>query len=273
MVTRIRQQLRLWPFTQASPTVTWPAGKRFAFTIFDDTDLATPDNVIEVYALLADLGFRTTKSVWPITAPGEPPIGGSTCEDSMYLAWLRRLQSQGFEIGYHLASHHTSARADTERGLARFRELFGHDPISMANHAGCDEGIYWGDARLEGASRLLYDVLTRNKRRNMFRGHVEGDPLFWGDLCRERIRYVRNFVFRDINTLKSCPLMPYHDPTKPFVNQWYASSEGAERVAFTKCISEAAQDRLEEEGGACIMTRTWRAASSRMAGWSPGFAA
>jgi hypothetical protein len=87
----------------------------------------------------------------------------------------------------------------------------------------------------------------------MFRGHVEGDALFWGDLCRERIRYVRNFVFRDINTLKSCPIMPYHDPKKPFVNQWYSSSEGAERVAFTKCISEAAQDRLEEEGGACIM--------------------
>ena len=50
----------------------------------------------------------------------------------------------------------------------------------------------------------------------MFRGHVEGDPLFWGDLCRDRVRYVRNFTFADVNTLASCPLMPYHDPKRPW---------------------------------------------------------
>jgi hypothetical protein len=123
----------------------------------------------------------------------------------------------------------------------------------MANHVGCDEGIYWGDARLEGANRILYNVLTRNARNSRFRGHVEGDALFWGDLCVERIRYVRNFVFRDINTLKACPLMPYHDDAKPFVNQWFASSEGGERTSFNACIDERSQDRLEEEGGGCVM--------------------
>ena len=39
------------------------------------------------------------------------------------------------------------------------------------------------------------------------------------------IEQVRNFVFSDINTLKSCPYMPYQDPTKPYVNYWFASSE------------------------------------------------
>ncbi len=238
---------------RTSSSSRWPAGKRFAFTIFDDTDLATVDNVREVYALLSDLGFRTTKSVWPISVDGVPMVGGATCEDSLYLAWIRELQRQGFEIGYHLASHHTSTRAQTERALSRFRELFGHDPVAMANHVGCDEGIYWGDARLEGASRVLYNILTRNRRNERFRGHVAGDALFWGDLCLERIRYVRNFVFRDINTLKSCPQMPYHDDRKPYVNMWFASSEGGDRTSFVKCIAEAAQDRLEEEGGACIM--------------------
>ena len=84
-------------------------------------------------------------------------------------------------------------------------------------------------------------------------GHVEGDESFWGDVCRSRIRYCRNFVFPQINTLSACPLMPYHDPDRPFVNQWYASTEGSRCSTFTAALTERAQDQLEEEGGACIM--------------------
>ena len=47
--------------------------------------------------------------------------------------------------------------------------------------------------------------------------------------------------------------MPYKDPTKPFVNYWFASSDGNNVKKFNKCISDKNQDRLEEEGGACIM--------------------
>ena len=59
--------------------------------------------------------------------------------------------------------------------------------------------------------------------------------------------------FPEINTLRACPIMPYHDPQRPFVNQWYASSEGANCASFNAMLTEAAQDRLEAEGGACIM--------------------
>ena len=44
----------------------WPDGKAFAFSVFDDTDLSTLENAPAVYRLLRDLGFRTTKSVWPL---------------------------------------------------------------------------------------------------------------------------------------------------------------------------------------------------------------
>ena len=64
--------------------------------------------------------------------------------------------------------------------------------------------------------------MTGYRRQGKFRGHVEGDPYFWGDLCQARIKYYRNFIFRNINTLKCCPFMPYHDPQKPFVNYWFA---------------------------------------------------
>jgi acetyl-CoA carboxylase carboxyltransferase component len=47
--------------------------------------------------------------------------------------------------------------------------------------------------------------------------------------------------------------MPYFDEERPYVNSWFASSEGATCHAFCQTISERNQDRLEEEGGACIM--------------------
>ena len=65
---------------------TWPDGKAFAFTIFDDTDNATLETVAPVYDLLRDLGLRTTKSVWTHSGSGTAPIGGATCEDDEYRA-------------------------------------------------------------------------------------------------------------------------------------------------------------------------------------------
>jgi hypothetical protein len=237
-----------------NPQVTWPEGRRFAFTVFDDTDAGTVENLREVYALLRDCGLRTTKSVWPL-AGSKPPevVGGATCAEAAYLAWVKSLQRDGFEIGFHNATYHSSTRAQTIRGLDAFREMFGHDPRTMATHTTCREGLYWGADRVSGWHRLVYNLLTGWRQQRLFRGHVEGDPHFWGDVCRPRIKYVRNFVFSEINTLKVCPFMPYHDPQRPFVNAWFASSEGGRVEPFNQTISEANQDRLEAEGGACIM--------------------
>jgi hypothetical protein len=210
------------------------------------------DNVGRVYALLEELGFRTTKSVWPLDGikPGSFP--GATCADAAYCRWLLRLQRAGFEIGFHNATYHTSKRERTIQALNRFRALFGHNPSCMANHTGCEEAIYWGEHRLTGFRRRLYR-LAHLHRNDESRGHMEGDPMFWGDYCKANVKYVRNFVFGDINTLKLCPEMPYHDNDRPFVNYWFASSEGGCVKRFNRCISEAEQDRLEEEGGCCVM--------------------
>lgn len=231
----------------------WPDGKRFAFTVFDDTDRATKNNVGEVYALLQDLGMRTTKSVWPIRGHREPTIPGATCEDDDYRAWTLELAAKGFEIGYHNATFHGVERADTERALNRFVAIYGADPRAAANHADNDEGIYWGEMRLTGLNRYIYRLLQDARSRRGFYGHVDGDPRFWGDLCRDRIRYVRNFVFDDIDTLRACPQMPYHDPARPYVNLWFASAEGATVDTYVATISERNQDLLEERAGACIM--------------------
>jgi len=235
--------------------IDWPEGKRFAFTVFDDTDAATIENTKPIYDLLAELGFRTTKSAWPLRCPqcGESEELGMTCEDPAYVAWLHALQAQGFEIGYHLASSHTSAREHSKAGLERFRQLFGPELITMSNHSLNKEGIYFGADRLSGSRRLFYYLYQLLKWRGPTRGHIPGDRLFWGDLCHEYMIYVRNFVVPDINTLKLCPMMPYHDPTKPYVRRWFASSEGQHVHSYNATLAEANQDQLVEEGGACIM--------------------
>jgi hypothetical protein len=236
-----------------SDRITWPDGKDFAFTIFDDTDHQTVENGSPVYSLLADVGLRTTKSVWPLRGDQTPCHGGSTCEEPEYLRWVLGLQEKGFEIGLHNVTYHTSPRADTIRGIERFRELFGHYPHSMANHDGCFEDIYWGSHRLTGPHQTLYNLLLRNKYKNVFEGHIETSPLFWGDVCRATIKYVRNFVYSNINTLNMCPVMPYHDPARAYVNNWFSASEGSGVDSFVATLSEKNQDDLVQEGGACIM--------------------
>jgi hypothetical protein len=230
--------------------VDWPEGKSFAFSIVDDTDGATLKDVPAVYALLADLGVRTTKSVW--TLHGEDR-DGLACDSAPYRAWLGRLQDQGFEIALHNVASRTSPRSRTIEGIERFRDLFGSYPAVHVNHSSCRENIYWGAARVSGANRVAYEVLSRHSRFTSFRGHVERSPLFWGDVCRSRITYVRNFVHGNIDTLGYCPEMPYHDPRRPYVNYWFASTEGPNVDRFVEKLSDANIERLAAAGGACIM--------------------
>src|SRR5579859_5667634 len=65
--------------------VTWPNERQFAFTIVDDTDSATIQNVKPVYDLLTDLQMRTTKTAW-VFHDGSGEEQGSSCEQPEYLA-------------------------------------------------------------------------------------------------------------------------------------------------------------------------------------------
>lgn len=232
----------------------WPDGRQFAFTIFDDPDGQTIEASTTVYSFLSDLGLRTTIGVWPLAADLKLRSDeGMTCANQEYLDWILELQSRGFEVGFHNATSHSSTREQTESALAQFENLFGGPPKTMSNHYHCREALYWGEDRLSGFPRRLYNMATRGRNRNASFGHRPGHPMFWGDLAKEKIRYCRNFVFGDINTLRQCPTMPYHDPARQFVNYWYASSEGANIRSCLNRIGEHDQDRLEEEGGACIL--------------------
>ncbi len=110
------------------PAISWPEGKSFAFTIFDDPDSQPLEVIRRVYSFLEDLGFRTTKAVWPLGDFAEPNSPGETCANPEFLRHVLTLQDQGFEIGFHNATRHSVARDGTLRGLDLFREYFGQDP-------------------------------------------------------------------------------------------------------------------------------------------------
>lgn len=238
-----------------SPTygrIEWPESRRFAFTVFDDPDGQTFETTQLVYSFLASLGFRTTIAVWPMAPRRQPNSGGETCANPAYLSYLQQLQKMGFEIAFHHSAPHSSTREETIEALNLFENYFGSPPLSMANHYN-EEALYWGPDRLTGWRRSLYNILTRGKMAGRFFGHVEGHPCFWGDVCHERIRYCRNFIFSGINTLQSCPWMPYADLSRPYVRYFFAGTEGAQGDSFCKALGDRRQDQLEAEGGACIM--------------------
>ena len=231
----------------------WPGQRAFAFTIVDDPDMQTTAIGREVYSFLESTGLRTTRMSWPLAPTRVASKVDDTCGIAEHAEWLKGLQTAGFEIGFHNATFHTSTREETQKGLERFREFFGTDPAIMANHFENAESIYWGSARLSGWRRSVYNLATRWKNEGRFFGHIPEHELFWGDLCRRRVRYVRNFVFRNIDTLAACPFMPYHDPQREYVPYWYSCSEGGNRDSFVEMLSETNQDLLEERGGACLL--------------------
>ena len=102
--------------------IKWPNNKDFAFTVFDDTDLGTINNLEPIYSLLDDFGYKTTKSVWPVKSKISPLIGGSTCQDEKYLNWVKNLKIKGFEIALHNVTNSSSIRADTIKGMEKYFE-------------------------------------------------------------------------------------------------------------------------------------------------------
>jgi len=232
----------------------FPSNKSFAFSIFDDTDDSTVENIPPVYCLLRDLGFRTTKSVWPLAPAPRARIGGSTLQNHDYLKYVQELQDDGFEIGLHNVRSGSAPREIVQQGLEEFRSRLGEYPRSHANHSDNCENLYWGASRLSRSSvRFVYNLGTRYRFNETFRGHVPHSEYFWGDLSKSHLRFVRNFVFDEINLERVNPTLPYHDDRRPFVNFWFSSSEGGNVSKFCNTICESNQDRLVEESGICIM--------------------
>lgn len=232
----------------------FPGGRTFAFTIIDDTDVATVENVAPIYRLLERLGMRTTKTVWPLGCPeGSRDFSSSqTLEDPDYRDFVLDLQRRGFEIASHGATMESSARERTLRGLEEMRATFGSYPAVHANHANNREGLYWGTARVDdGLVRAAYRLILGE--RDLFDGHVDGSPYWWGDMARAHVRYVRNLTYESLDVSRINPTLPYHDPRRPHVNWWFSAADAENRAAFNALLRPEAQDALEAGNGIAIV--------------------
>lgn len=233
----------------------FPEGRKFAFTIVDDTDVATVENVRPVYRLLESLGMRTTKTVWPVRCPeGSKNFWSSeTLEDPQYLEFVQDLSRRGFEITWHGATMESSPRERIIRGLEHFREALGAYPRIQVNHSHNRENLYWGKDRFDiWAVRAFYGRMIRTST-NHYQGHIPGSQYWWGDICQQHFEYGRNLTFEDVNLRNINPSMPYRDPRRPLIPWWFSASDAEGMTEFNRLLRSENQDKLEREGGICIV--------------------
>lgn len=232
--------------------VTFPGGKRFAFSIVDDTDMATVERVKPLYELLHRYGFRTTKTVWVLESnePSHPPNRGDTLQDPAYRAFILDLKNRGFEIALHGVRGGSSQRQDIIDGLKEFNGILGEYPTIHINHSLNRDNVYWGELRWSFAPfQWGYGLIGKHK----FFGQDSASAHFWGDLVKQHVRYVNQFTYGDINLLTINPSMPYRLSDKPYVNYWFPTADGDNLDWFDELLRPENLDRLEREGGVCLV--------------------
>jgi hypothetical protein len=233
------------------PSVTFPEGHKFAFSIIDDTDMATLERLEPVYEVLERYGLRTTKTVWvfPSNSRHDPDHGDALVETA-YRNFVADLQRKGFEIALHGVRGGSSRRDETLAGLEAFRAALGQYPRMHVNHSLNQENLYWGRhlyalAPLQWAAGLMISY--------EFSGHDPQSDYFWGDVARQHIQYVRRFTYSEINLLAVSPAMPYRLEDMPYVNYWFPTANGDRVINFIELLRDENLDRLEREGGVCLV--------------------
>lgn len=239
----------------SSQKIKFPEGKKFAFSIIDDTDVSTCDSIKPIYELLEKLGLRTSKTIWVKKCNGKSKnfFRSETMEDRKYANLVSYLSGRGFEICFHGASMESSPREFIAGALQEFKSFFGCYPRIHINHAENRDNLYWGAKRFNSPLlRFIYELFNWGTS-SYFTGDEPSSAYFWGDICERWITYVRNFCYDEINLLNINPSMPYHNPRCRFVNLWFSGVEGFDPWSFNKILRPSNLDKLERQGGVCIV--------------------
>jgi len=232
--------------------INFPDNKQFAFTIVDDTDDAYLENIQPIYDLLAKNGIRTTKTVWVYPVRDPERSKGDSLSRAEYRDFVVNLKMKGFEIGLHNVGSGIYYRDEILEGLEDFSQKLGHKPRLHINHSYNPDNIYCGSKRFSFPFNHIVEKLYA--QYSNFSGEIEGSEHFWGDVHKEVVDYSRNYEIDDINTLKKNPYMPYRDKVyDDFSNYWFSSTFAPNQWMFKKQVNKKSIDRLEAEGGICIL--------------------
>ena len=230
--------------------IVFPREAKFAFTIFDDTDNARIENIKPIYDLLADLGIKTTKSVWPLPVKPGDKFTGESLQDEAYLNFILALKQKGFEIALHNVGSGKFTRNEIINGLEEYKNKIGEYPNIHVNHSYNPDNIYWGYKRFGFPFKQLY----KSKNNHQFYGEESDSPHFWADIFKEHCSYIRSHTFNGLNTLKFDPYMPYKEKAKEkFTNFWFSSTDTPDVDKFNQLVTPVSIDKLEAEQGVCIL--------------------
>lgn len=229
----------------------FPNNKDFAFTIIDDTDYSNLKDIVPIYETLINLGFKTTRAIWPLTPKSTHfEFYGDTLENIPYRNYMLDLYSQGFEMALHSVSSGFNNRQSIIDGLALYYDIFKSYPKMQINHAHNPDNIYWGNARFTPLLSRFLGIFNNYSSS----GHLPNSPYFWGDIHKKYIKYTRNFNFPFINTLQCDPYMPYLEKSKlSSSNYWFSCTDGGNLTNTLQLLSDRNLDELERKGGVCIL--------------------
>jgi len=146
------------------------------------------------------------------------------------------IDQQGFEIALHNVGNGIYTRSEIIEALEFFYDTFGKEPAIHTNHRSNPDNVYWNaNERLTWPFSWpfwLYRSLKNNKRNSL------GTKF--------------NLVFKDINTLKNDPYMPYWDPKRPDVPFWFSSTDMRNIHYFARVLTADNLDRLCNQEGVCV---------------------
>lgn len=229
---------------------------KFYFSIIDDTDDATYENIKPVYDFLYDKDIFITKTVWvyPVL---DKYSSGDCLERQEYADYIKLLSSRGYEIGLHNVG---SADYDSPytrdkilEGIERFHDILGIYPTICVNHSYNPDSIYGGYKRFNFPFSFLVRKLYPQYGRTFY-GEVEGSKYFWGDKYKELFKYSRNHECGNINTIAYDKYMPYIDHKRDkYANYWYSATFAPNPQVFNYVVTPHSIRHLENVGGCCII--------------------
>lgn len=229
---------------------------KFYFSIIDDTDDATYENIKPVYDFLYEKGILITKTVWvyPVV---DKNSSGDCLQRTKYADYMIELHKRGYEIGLHnVGSADYDSPYTREKiieGLKQFKEILGFYPSICVNHSYNPDSVYGGYKRFNFPFSFIVRKLYPQYERTFY-GEVEGSKYFWGDKYKELIKYSRNHECGDINTVAFDKYMPYIDPNRnKYANYWYSATFAPNQNVFNHLITPESIARLEKIGGCCIL--------------------
>lgn len=225
---------------------------KFNFTIVDDTDDATLENIKPIYDFLTQKNIFITKTVW-VYPPRDKHSKGDSLQCPKYTDYIKELHQRGFEIGLHNVGSGDFNRNEILAGIEEFKDKLGFYPKIHINHSYNKDSIYGGSKRFNWPFNWIVSKIYPQYRKG-FEGDNENSDFFWGDKHKEIIKYNRNHEFGFLNTLNIDRKTPYIDPKRSkYSNYWFSCSFAPNQNVFSRLLSKKNIDNLASSNGTAIV--------------------